>query len=510
MNRNNLMNLILPAVLVPAAVIVIINLLSGGGNQLGNTFGFLLLIGGAIGFFAPRAGLVIFICFQFYADFFKRLLVLGDALSMQDVMISLGMGPIIVVAACVASAIRCLTGKVPFLNVRDISFFMGCVTISVVGAFTQTSLSSGITAIGQSMLGTSMLGMSAYSFYVLFRTREQVRTVLKVMAISAVPMALYTFHQVIFGVSRWEENYILTGLSPVLFEFYLLDGFKDMRPFSTLNTHTSLGAVSGTLSMICLLIMRKEKQLFNAGHNRWIAYTLLGMVYLAACIVCRNRTTYLIPLLVPVLVWIFSGGIRTLCFYIFSVLSFVWLVTNSEWLNSQILVWTGDLESTSLGKKMGSIGTFQDRIKSFMALNRAENWSPFGLPPNMRPFTHDQISELVVKLGYVPMGIAFLGQTIFLVWWHRNCLKIKDPADRKLLITLDAIIITLLICSVAYGNMMFVAPVNSVLGMLIGISMSVFVRNKELQKNPLAAAAYNPSPNPPAPIPSHLGTPGYR
>jgi len=477
MNQSNLRNLVLPGLLVPCSVIVIINLLSGGGNQLGNTFGFLMVIGGILGFFSPRVSLIVFLCFQFYADFFKRLLVLGDALSMQDVMASLGLGPILIVAACLACAIQCFSGKVPFFNLRDIVIFLGCCFVSIFGALTRESLNSGVTAIGQAMIGSSMLGMSAYACYVLFRTKEDAHLVLKIMALSAIPMALYTFQQYFFGIAGWEEDYIRTGMSQVLYEFYMMDGIS-MRPFSTLNTHTSVGAISGALMLVCLLILTRGKGLFNRRRSHWIAYTALACLYLGACLISRNRTTYLLPILGPLLLWLFSGGLKTALFYISGTTIFVLAVRNSEWLNSQILTWATQFEGTFIGSKIGSIGTFQDRLKGFIALNDGANWAPFGLPENERPFAHDQITEVLLKFGYIPLAVILIIVTICLVWWHRKCLRIEDVADRKLMIAITAIAVAVVSCSLAYGNLLFVAPVNSFVGFLLGLGFAALHRQR--------------------------------
>lgn len=481
MIQKNVANLLLPALLVPLSLVVMINLLSGGGNQLGNTFNLLMLLGAGIGLLAPRAGLLIFIVLQFYMDFMKRMLVLGDALSMQDVMSSLGLGPIIVVAVCVVCTWQCLTGKVPFLNLRDIVFFLGCVGVSLMGLAIgrEVSDSSDIADIGQALLGSAMLGMTAYAAYVLFRQREDSYTALKWMVVGAIPMALYTFYQYIFGISEWEEAYIRTGLSQVLYTFYMLDGIHEMRPFSTLNTHTSLGTVSGILFLVSFLIMTRSRTLFQTGRNNWPTYSAIALLFLGSCFISRNRTTYLIPFAGLFLPWIFSGGWRTLLFYLSACSLFVWIVAKSQWLNDQILYWSVQFEATAIGEKFGTLGTYQARLNSLMSLSDSRNWTPFGLPKEEYPYMHDQVTELLVKLGYVPLLGLLLLIAVTIFWWHARCLKIKDLKERRFLITLTTIIVSLGVCGVAYGNLLFVAPVNSVLGVMLGLGMAGIRRDQE-------------------------------
>jgi hypothetical protein len=487
MNEKRIIAFLIPALLVPLAIMAIVNILSGGGNQLGNTFNILMYGSALVGLLAPKQGMLLFVILQFYVDYFKRLLIIGDSLSLQDVMISLGLGPIIVIAACITCTIRWMSGKMPFMNLRDITFFFGCIAVSLLGIAIggNASAASTMATIGQNMLGTAMLGMTAYASYVIFRTRESTKQILFWMVLGAVPMALYTIYQVTFGITGWEEKYIRTGMSQTLYGFYYLDGIKGMRPFSTLNTHTSVGAVSGVLFLVCTLIMARDRAMFEVKKSKWLAYAAVSLLFLTSCLLSRSRATYLLPIFGFALCWLFRGGIRTILFYAISAGSFVWMVVYSEFLNSQILDWTVRFESTALGRKVGSIGTYQDRLKSLISLSEPRNWSPFGLPENARPFIHDQITEVVVKLGYVPL-IGIIIVVIFsATWWHYNCLKIKDMGERSLVRNISAIIVSLAICGLAYGNMLFVAPVNSILGIFIGLGMGSIYRSKIARKTPV-------------------------
>jgi hypothetical protein len=498
MNHVNLQRLILPLLFVPLAVLAIISLLTGGGNQLGNTFFLLILFGGAMGLLAPRAGLLVFVVLQFYVDFLKRLLILGDALSNQDVMISLGMGPAIIVMACVNSMLQCITGKIPFFNKRDIIYFTGCVGVSLAGLFLGegSSGSGSFAAIAQSLLGSSMLGMTAYAAYIIIQDRTDQHTVLKFIVLGAVPMAFYTFYQHFVGISGWEEKYIRTGLSRILYGFYTLDGIDNMRPFSTLNTHTSLGAVSAVMFLIAALVMTRAKNFFGVPRSyRWF-YLTMALVFLGSCYLSKNRTTYALPIFGILLVFLFSGGLRTLLFYFSSFAFFVWIVINSEWLNNSILEWSTQFEKTAFGQAFGTLGTYQARLAGFMELADPDNWKPFGLDENSLPQAHDMITETLLKVGYVPLFAVLLTGLTLVSWWHRRCLRVHQPDDRRFMIALTAIIVSLGICSLAYGNLLFVAPVNSLLGVMIGLGMATLRRDQAERKAAVSNTALpQASPN---------------
>lgn len=479
MNGQKLTLVIIPIVLIFATVVATVSVFAGGGNQLGGMMMLIIFTSAFIGLLAPKAALLMFVIAQFYVDFFKRLLILGDALSQEDVMISLGLGPALIIVACVSCTAGCITGRIPFSFKRDGFFCIGCVGVSLLGAVLGTSgmgaaaESRGLIEMGQAILGSSMLGMSAFASYLLLRNPTDRLTTLRWLSIGGMPMALYTIYQSIFGISLWEETYIKSGMSAVLYNFYLVAGGIDgLRPFSTLNTHVSVGAISATMFVLMLLIMSRNARLFHLSVRSGKFYVLLSILYLASCLLCQNRTTYFLPLFAIAAAWLFSSGLRTILFYASSVFGFAILVLSSSWLNDRLLVWTVQFESTSLGKKFGTLGTYQDRLKGLISLQDGRNWTPFGMPPEERPGFHDQITEIVLKLGYVPLLVGAGAILLCIAWWHRRSLSMADPMTRKFMTSLSAVIVSLGICGVAYGNMLFVAPVNSVLGILLGIGMS--------------------------------------
>ncbi|MBB5350808.1 hypothetical protein HNR46_001042 [Haloferula luteola] len=402
---------------------------------------------------------------------------------MMDIITSLGLGPIIVVFACCAAVLQIVTGKIKFDRLFDKVFFVGCVFVSISGFFLVRDVD--FVERGQSMLGTAMLGMMAFASFSFFREEGDCLKTLKLLVISGIPVCLYAFYQWIFGISAWEERYILTGLSKVLYSFYVLDGIDQMRPFSTMNTHTSLGAIGGTLFLVCFLILPKARMLFHVRRAKWFFYAVVGLLYLGTCLIAQNRTSYILPPLGLALSLMFLRGNRIMLFYAFLFMTATVVVVKSEWIYNNINVWSQSFEATAIGEKFGTLGTYQARLSSFMLLTEADNWTPFGLDPKVRPFTHDLITQSLVTVGYIPLGVclALLGGVI--AWWHSSCLKVKDASSRKLLVYLTAIIVALGVSGLAYGNLLFVAPVNSVLGLLLGLGMVEIRKSKVSSQVPV-------------------------
>ncbi|GAA5483653.1 hypothetical protein [Haloferula sargassicola] len=479
--------------LIFGSLILGADIFAGGGNQLGRALKWCTLGAALIGLIFGRYSVLFFVVVLYYLDFVKRLLVLGDGLSLEDVMISLGSGPVIIVAACINCTVGAITGKITFGRAMDFAFYIGCVAISCLGWF----VSDGSTFIqkSQDMLGTALIGMTALASYCLFRTKEDVRLLIKCMVLAGIPMALYTVWQFVYGIAAWEEAYIKTGVSTVLYNTYVVaGGINEMRPFSTLNLHPSVGAASGTMFVLSVAVMAKSKICFDRPYQRTFTYWVIGLIYLASCILCQNRTTYFLPLFYIVFAWSFRGGLRTLSVYFAGVLALTLLVLKSEAIYNNILQWSDSFENTSLGSHFGTLGTYQDRLQGFINLTDGKNWLPFGIDSEHRPWSHDPISGMIFTMGYVPFGIALMAAVIGLSWWHSKMLAIKDESTRALLIRLTAVVAALGACGVGYGNLLFVAPVNAFLGALVGVAVSCLRR--ELQSAPVELEAAEETASP--------------
>lgn len=453
------------------AMFLAADIFGGGGNQLGRVLWWSMLLGAVAGFAAPRAAVPVFLIALFYLDFLKRLLVLGDGLSMEDVMISLGSGPVIIVAVCLYCTLAIFAGLIPFRRANDWMIFGGCVLVSLSGWFTSGDI--GILGRGQSMMGTALIGMTCLACYCLYRVNGSDFKVLRAVAIGAVPMALYTCWQAAFGLASWEEQYVRSGLSPTLLNHYVVsvESGVPMRPFSTLNLHPSVGAVSGVLCLVSWGFLRRSVLLRGKviAGMMWIC---IGGLYFTSMLLAQNRTTYAIPILYLILLWSLKTPIRAAVMYCAGLLVTAFVISNSKYIYDNINIWSANFQSTWIGERFGTLGTYQDRLIGFMALNEAKNWSPFGLPTSSIPFSHDPVSALLFRFGYVPIGFVLMCCLVVAVWWHRRCWLIADLHDRRQLIRLTAIVGSLVICGLLYGNLLPVAPVNAVLGCLLGLGLA--------------------------------------
>lgn len=448
-------------------LLVTLDVFAGGGNELGRLMRWFAIVGGCYGLLAPKSATVVFIVSLFYLDFVKRLLVLWSGTSINDVMVSLGAGPIMITAICVACTGSIITRKYKFGGVFDWSFYLACVLVSGIGFFT---VDAELMERGKSMMGSALLGMTALACYCIYNHKDDSKKLLKLLVWGALPMAVYTGWQYFNGIAAWEEEYILTELSPTLFSFYMVDGGVEyMRPFSTLNLHPSVGAVSGTLFLISLLVVSRSAG-YSAGAGRRVGYFFFGSIFLASMLFAQNRTTFFIPIFYIIFAWSFQRPWRTKLAYFLGVMTTVALVLSSEFIYDNINVWSMEMTATSMGEKFGSLGTFQARLTGFKNLLVVENWQPLGFEEGYEPMSHDPITTLLYRFGYIPLALTLIVSAAVVQCWHTTLFHLEDTQDRAYYTKLTAIIAALLLAGLLYGNLLFVSPVNALLGALIGVT----------------------------------------
>lgn len=458
------------------SVFLIGDILAGGGNQISQAIKWLGVVACIAGFVFPKSGILIFITALYYVDFFKRLLVLGDNVSMQDLMISLGAGPAMVISICIYCTMSAVVGRIEFNKKIDYIFYISCTVISLFGWF--MSGSDDIIDRGQSVINSSMLGMTSLACYCLYRSKNEVTQLLNTLVFAGIPMAIYTIWQAIFGFTRWEEMYIETGMSKILYNFYIVGGGIDgMRPFSTLNLHPSVGAVSAMMFVISLFILPEFAKSEDGRSKYKYVYIIAAILYLLSCLLCQNRTTYFLPIFYLIFAWSFRTYKRLILVYGGGSLAVLLVVLNSEYLNDQVLVWSDDLLNSALGQSFGTLGTMQARLHSFTNLLDPNMWTPFGIPLEDLPPNHDMMTNFLTRFGYVSLSLTLIAMYGFIVWWHRRILAINEGAVRNYLIKMSAVIVALFVCGLAYGNLIFVSPVNAFVGVLIATAF-VFVRDR--------------------------------
>jgi len=440
---------------------------AGGGNELGRLMRWFAIVGGCYGLLAPKSATVVFIVSLFYLDFVKRLLVLWSGTSINDVMVSLGAGPVMIAAICVACTGSIIIKKYKFGGLFDWLFYLACVLVSVVGFFT---IDAEFMERGKSMMGSALLGMTALACYCIYSNKDDSRKLLKLLVWGALPMAVYTGWQYFTGIAVWEEEYILTGLSPTLFNFYVIDGgIEYMRPFSTLNLHPSVGAVSGALFLVSLLVVSKSAGV-SVGAGRKVVYFCIGAVFLASMLFAQNRTTFFVPVFFVIFTWSFQRPWRTKLAYFLGVMAFVAIVFNSEYIYDNINILSMEMTATSMGEKFGSLGSYQARLTGFKNLLVIENWQPLGFDEGFEPMSHDPITTLLYRFGYIPLALTLIVSGTVVKWWHTTLFHLEDTQDRAYYTGLTAIIAALLLAGLLYGNLLFVSPVNALFGALIGVT----------------------------------------
>ena len=232
MNSNAIQKVAALTIGMLIALRVISGVLAGGGNSLGNLYMFLAISFLVLGVINPKGTFYILVVMTGYLDFFKRLLVLDGSVSFLDLYYVLGIAPLTLLGICVGIALNMAQGRIPVRRIDIWLFILGVTIFGVIAMFSVLGSGSGG---GAGALG-NIANESAYVCLIfvvpiLFRDAEQLSKLITFIVYAYVPVALYTLYQSKFGLTDWELQYLLSGLS---LEARQLNE-RVFRPFSTMN-----------------------------------------------------------------------------------------------------------------------------------------------------------------------------------------------------------------------------------------------------------------------------------
>jgi O-antigen ligase len=253
--------------------------------------------------------------------------------------------------------------------------------------------------------------------------------------------------------------------------FRLLDDVRP-RPFSTLNSPHALTVMSSIMALLAFFVRLK-------GSRRTAWQIPLGILFTAACIATVGRVGWVL-LALGVIGWIcFRRPWTTVGFYGLVTAILALLIVNADSLLDSL---------DSLQKKLpgGSafteqalrISTFSDRLYSFrnMVTNPIfHTW--FGNPELHGPngtivahdeLVHDQLTQILVKFGFVGLG-GFVCLVVAALWLtHRRVLGLRGLEIRQTAIAVLTVLAAILYSGLLFGSHLGVFPINVFFAILVG------------------------------------------
>ncbi len=448
------------------AVYVMLSVLLGGGNTIGALAQFLSIGSCILAVLQPRLALYLMVLYAGYSDLLKRMMIFDGHVTMNDIMWVRALCPLTLAGICIGTLVRSLHDG-SFHQRRKLVSLLVCFLGFIVSGVSALRSGSGFNAAA-----TQLADGAAYMFLLfvvpcIFRTPAQIIAFIKYCLIVFIPVALYGIKQQIFGLSEFEIEYLNSGLT-VLSKH--LDDVRP-RPFSTLVDSSPFGTTCAVCACLALMVRRHHR---DTGTRAWGGMSfVLFTLFVVACIASMARIAninWLLPiLLLPVL----RSARGTAALYATVATMFVTAcIFAQELINAvtRLTLWAlENFGGTAIGVQFSRFWTICDRLDGMHDI--AHNplmWTMFGygtkgaadLHEAHMVASHDLISNLLLEIGWLPLGILLVIAALALHSFHRSVLGLRGTPVFSICLWMVGIEFGLLVHNIFAGNVTSTFPVN--------------------------------------------------
>jgi hypothetical protein len=461
---------------VLSGLLVVLSVLTGGGNEVGHLCKFMLIAVAVFGLIAPRNGILLLLFICAYIDTVKRLMAVSGRVSQMDLYYVLGIPPVLLSSVTASIIIAVFVGK---LELKGHQWRLLFIAIGFVATNAGLSFLGGNRSIGGLLPVVANSGSYALLLFlipVLFQQREDIERLIKRIIWIFLPVAIYGVLQKIFGYQEFEIAYLKTGIS--IEAKQLLD--NDFRPFSTLNSNTALTTVCGFLAPLSFTAMF----ISTSTHRRSLLPPSLALpltlIFSAGIVASTGRSGIAVAAFTFLGCWCFRSLNTTRGMYAVIVTLFASLIIFSNHLieiigplQMQISNLVGD---EGYAEQMTRLGTYTDRLVGYYNLmTNPAMWSLFGhsrdILQDYSLYSHDLFTNALVRYGVVPvLGISIVA-IFLLIQLHRTVLRITDRSLLAIAAAMTAIMISSVLVSLLFGSVMGVFPINLLIYTMGGILM---------------------------------------
>ena len=462
-----------------------------------------MLIGGAfflIGAVQPHRMLVLMVPITFYLDEVKRLLIIGGKTGLQDVTSVLAIAPV----GAMGIILGCILRRIFFRRrpepAERIIFVSAIAVFVAFGGMEAFTVGDPLQALRYAANSTVYF-LLPWALLQCFRTREEIERFLRFCVLVGVPVALYGIWQYLFGLSDFEISYLQSGLTSTA------TNLEDIRPrpFSTLG---SAHAFSNVMAFMLALSVHFTGPSAR-GRSRWKA-NLVVIIYALALVFSLGRGAIFVGMGMIVFAKLFRSKTGVMIAYSFSAVVLGGMILFAQKVQDAMDKLQAFLPSSSDWQMQAfRLGTFSDRLTGYQnVLANPSSWPLFANPLKFRvtdttqadaEFSHDIFSQMLLRLGAVPVFMGAAVAIYFLWRAHRSVLELPMGKDgiRPLAARLMAIVVVFLL-SHAAGSGITVFPMNFWTGIFVGLLCVICLH---LQKrNPKAPKGGDAS------VPAHATT----
>lgn len=473
-------NVLVPVIVLALAATLISAVVDSDSNNLAELCKYT-----AVGLFifsvvSPKTGIYAFIFVCAFLDLVKRMMIIWGTLSFMDIANVLAISPAILAGLVVSVIVGRALRKFVFTK---IDFMLIAISLVITAGSAVLAKRAGLSTletlkqIANSGFYTALIPLMV----VICPQENDIRKLLRHVTLVFIPVALYGLWQSGFGLNDFEVAYMKSGYT------ITVAGLDDVtpRPFSTLNSVTALGGVTGIMSILSLIPLFARR---NEDRTSRYGPIFLFLLYVAACVCSLTRAANTIWLMGLMAMLCFRSLKSTIIFYVAMLVSFVTLILSASFILDNIAVWDpSQYVSSDFGEQALRLQTYADRLKGFINLTASTDmYSWFGLPESAKStgttFNHDGFSTFLVNFGVVPLLTVLLAMGVGLYYTHRAILRMPANGTRNLAVVLLGLFLSTLATDVLFGYFRDTFPINAFLWMITGCLATLLFNNPELEE----------------------------
>lgn len=461
-----------------SAIIVVFSVFISHGNEIGNLFKYLLVLSFFIGLLSPKPSFSLLLVLCLVIDLCKRMMVVSGRISSMDLYYVLGIPPVLVTGIAVSALIGIAQGRLQF-RLQHLLLMAASALIILFSLFTnarELGFSPGVLFPVLANQGIYTLLLFLVPLY--FQDRSEIVALLRKLIWLCIPIAIYGVVQKIWGYQEFEIAYLKTGYT---MEIKQLES-GEIRPFSSLNSPTSYGALCATMAAFSIVFMFIRKNYHNTEKilSPYIALPSL-LIFLTGLIASTSRTSSAIFPIILAGFFCFVSKKRTIGLYSTLISAFIalWifaplLLQNLMPLQAMI---TDVVGQDNFLAQITVVGTYTDRLQGFINLTRNPKvYTLFGhgtqtdLANTDDLFSHDALTSSIITYGIIPVLCILIPAIFATAKAHIVIYNIKDTLNRNIAATCVAAGLSYAIISLIGGSVFNVFPINAFLWLFLGIT----------------------------------------
>ncbi len=493
MNKSS--HLLITIIVLAFAVYGIIDVLTTRGSSLGRIFTYLTVFMFLLSFSKPLSGLYMLLPVSCTLDLMKRLMIVFGHPTEMQLAVLMAMPILIVAGATLGVAMSGVFGsrRLSRTNWRVFIFCAIIGLLTVVGMLAAGSDGFGLRSIGHA------LNQATYTFLIflvpiLLDTVEKRRKYLYYSIILLIFVALYMLKHSYFGLAKFEEDYLWSGLTQEV-RIFFHDG-DARRYFSTLSSAAVVCMLLSVNATMALFLIKKEGK-SKTAHGVFIAITIAILLYFASALTL-TKTGLICGFASLIAYFSFGGYLRTKLLYVVAISVFLIACFTSKYIIKHDLLreWQGFISEEVVSSEGASVDralnltTMYDRLNGWEKISRPWIFPLFGTifggevvddegDINLA-FSHDFIVTWLARLGWVPFIVVMIMVTILMRQIHKYQFSIDTKSvEFKIVRVSLACAAGLSLGAVANAAQFAVFPVNFFFYLWIGMAVGTLIKARE-------------------------------